>query len=191
MIAVGTDNQETEHPVKEAPEASDFAWTVLVRYGRVPQVARFGGSGVRPERDAQVIAVTDRGEEVGTVLHIDSQSGGNSSSSTLTGKILRLAVAADLQLAEQQELEVEQSFAGWSQRIEDWSLQLQIVDLELTLDGQLIIYVLNERGPETTRLALLAAAAGAGVIHVQPVGPDGIEQGGGGGGCGDCGCSTH
>ncbi len=191
MIAAGSEGQAVQDPSAEAPVTSDFDWTILVRYGRIPQVARFGGNGIRSERDAQVVVVTDRGEELGTVLHVDSQLGGNSGSSAVTGKVLRMADRADLQLAEQQDRESEQSFGDWDRRISDWSLQLQVVDLELTLDGQLIIYVLNERGPETTRLALLAAAAGAGVIHVQPVGPDGIEQGGGGGGCGDCGCSTH
>jgi hypothetical protein len=42
-------------------------------------------------------------------------------------------------------------------------------------------------------LALLGAAAGYGVVHVQPVSAEGIvqEKSGGGGGCGGGGCSTH
>ncbi|MFO0976393.1 MAG: hypothetical protein U0996_08345 [Planctomycetaceae bacterium] len=64
-----------------------------------------------------------------------------------------------------------------------------MIDIERTLDRRLILYVLNEHDPETTRLALLAAAGGHGIIHVQPVTSDGIPPEKSKGGCGDCGCS--
>lgn len=190
MIAAGNESSPVTDAEEAALTAADFEWTALIRYGAVPQVARFGGHGNVPDREASVVVETDRGTEIGTALHTDRTPGGGNAAAALTGKVLRLAEAADLAKANQSAAEVEQQFDQWVQRAADWSLQLQIIDLEQTLDGQLIVYVLNDRGPETTRLALLAAAAGSGVIHVQPVGPDGIEQGaGGGGGCGDCGCS--
>ena len=78
----------------------------------------------------------------------------------------------------------------------DWQLQLQLIDVERTLgDDHVILYVLNDQNAETTRLALLAAAAGFGIIHVQPVTADGIVNqtsgGCGSGGCGSGGCSSH
>ncbi|MCA9058814.1 MAG: hypothetical protein KDA85_09950, partial [Planctomycetaceae bacterium] len=77
--------------------------------------------------------------------------------------------------------------------IDAWNLQLQLIDLEWTLDrSRIVLYVLNDRGAETTRLALLAAAAGLGIIHVQSVSADGVIQqssGCGSGGCGSGGCS--
>ena len=68
-------------------------------------------------------------------------------------------------------------------------MQLELIDIERTLDDRLVLYVLNDRSAETTRLALLAAAGGFGVIHVQPVSAEGVVQTGGGGGCGSC--SNH
>jgi cell fate regulator YaaT (PSP1 superfamily) len=180
--------------IAEQVEEQMPEWIALVRYGRVPQVARFGGNALRPDRDALVVVSTERGEELGAVLHVsagpktlvENEPG-------LTGQVQRLATDADsLRVAEQQQV-LDDEFGTWMKRAAAWKLQLEIIDLEKTLDGRLILYVLNDRGPETTRLALLAAAAGYGVVHVQPVAAEGIvqEKSGGGGGCGDCGCSTH
>ena len=81
----------------------------------------------------------------------------------------------------------EDSFTEWLVRAEKWKLQLELIDIERTLDDRLILYVLNDRSAEATRMALLAAAGGFGVIHVQPVSAEGIVQASGGGGCGSCG----
>lgn len=167
-------------------------WIVLARYGQVPQVARFGGVGPVPARDAEIVVSTERGTEVAVVLQPLTIRGSLADAAQqLTGRMLRLLSAADRVAVQQRRRADDQSFAAWLQRAEGWKLQLQIVDLEHTLDDRLILYVLNDRGPETTRLALLAAAAGFGVIHVQPVSAEGIVPEKSGGGCGDCGCSTH
>ena len=62
----------------------------------------------------------------------------------------------------------------------------KISDLEWMLDRKkLILYVLNDRGPECTKLGLQAAAAGLGTVEVQPVGADGpLPVASLGGGCG-------
>ena len=167
-------------------------WIVLARYGQVPQVARFGGTGPVPARDVEIVVSTERGTEVAVVLQPLTVRGSLADAAQqLTGHMLRLLTAADRELVQQRRQADDQSFSAWLQRAENWKLQLQIVDLEHTLDDRLILYVLNDRGPETTRLALLAAAAGFGVIHVQPVSAEGIVPEKSGGGCGDCGCSTH
>lgn len=179
----------TEQVAELLPE-----WIALVRYGRVPQVARFGGNALRPDREALVVVSTERGEELGAVLHVSAgPKVVDENEPALTGQVLRLASDADsLVVAEQQRL-LDEEFGTWMKRATAWNLQLEIIDLEKTLDGRLILYVLNDRGPETTRLALLGAAAGYGVVHVQPVSAEGIvqEKSGGGGGCGGGGCSTH
>ena len=67
-------------------------------------------------------------------------------------------------------------------------------DMEWTLDRQkLVLYVLGGRGPETTKLALQAAAAGLAVVEVQPVDANGPVPvpAAGGGGCGSGGCGSH
>ena len=92
----------------------------------------------------------------------------------------------------QQQQRAAAEFAEWQQRITDWQLQLQLIDLEWTLDDQkVILYVLNDQNAETTRLALLAAAAGMGIVQVQPVSAEGvIPPEPKGGGCGSGGCSN-
>lgn len=170
-------------------------WVALVRYGRVPQVARFGGCVEVPDRGAEVVVSTERGEELGVVLHVAAKpaaaGAGDAEGSGLTGEVVRLASADDVVANSNSQRQLDAEFGTWLSRAATWKLQLEIIDIEKTLDGRLVLYVLNDRGPETTRLALLAAAAGCGVVHVQPVSADGILQQKSGGGCGDCGCSTH
>lgn len=106
------------------------------------------------------------------------------------------AAAADLASAESRRAECDAEFGRWCERIREWNLALELIDLERTLDGKtLVLYVLNERGPDCTRLALQAAAAGLGIVEVRPVGAEGlmpVETGGGcgSGGCGSGGCSS-
>jgi hypothetical protein len=60
--------------------------------------------------------------------------------------------------------------------------------------SKLVLYVLNDRGSDCTKLAIYAAAEGLAPVEVQPVNANGLVQlepaGGGcgtGGGCGSCG----
>lgn len=187
MIAPGHVSEVDDSAVvAHAPEPE---WIAIARYGRVPQVARFGGRGERPARDHRICVTTDRGEELADVLSITGATGANLEN--LTGQVNRIATTADVELSESLVQETESEYRAWEKRIRDWKMQLQLVDIERTLDRRLILYVLNERGPETTRLALLAAAGGHGIVHVQPVTADGIPPEKPKSGCGDCGCSTH
>ena len=175
------------------------AAVVLVRYGVVPQVARFAA----PDEVAQSIAVrqvhgmrlvvdTDRGTEIGHLLEV-VRNAVVSEDKAMTGPVLRLATAADEDRFVENRQKADREFFDWQVRVRDWGLELQLIDLEWTLDQQnLILYVLNGQNAETTRLALLAAAAGLGIVHVQPVEADGIVQqtSGGGGGCGSGGCGS-
>jgi cell fate regulator YaaT (PSP1 superfamily) len=108
-------------------------------------------------------------------------------------RIVREATADDLATARQLTDECEDAFADWCARILKWNLNLELIDLERTLDRQkLILYVLCERGPDSTKLALQAAATGLGLVEVQPVsatGPIQLEGKSCGSGGGGCGCS--
>jgi len=184
MIAPTDDRCENVPELEERPPE----FLVLARYGRVPQVARFAGWGERPERNTCVVVSTDRGQELAIVLqtlpvHARTADG---EQATPTGELLRHASADDIELNLRGQRGAEESFPAWFARAEKWKLQLELIDIERTLDDRLILYVLNDRSAETTRLALLAAAGGFGVIHVQPVSAEGIVQTGGGGGCGTC-----
>lgn len=167
-------------------------YLVLARYGRVPQVARFAGFGSPVHRETQVVVTTERGHELAVVLQTlpGSLKAADGSTLNLTGSVVRLATNDDLAAAAATEAQTESSFGEWLARAASWKLQLELIDIERTLDDRLILYVLNDRGAETTRLALLAAAAGFGVVHVQPVSADGVVLASGGG-CGSCGTHAH
>jgi cell fate regulator YaaT (PSP1 superfamily) len=167
--------------------------TVLVRYGAIPEVARFSArASADVQRGCHVIVQTHRGHELGTVLEVVRPSAEplrNGDSPAVSGEVLRPATDADCATSAEARRQAEREFAVWQQRIADWDLDLQLIDLEWTLDrSRLILYVLNERGPESTKLALQAAAAGLGVIEVQPVSSEGLVAAATGGGCGSCGC---
>lgn len=164
----------------------------LVRYGAVPEVARFSASIQAFGRGDQVVVSTHRGLQLGTILErlkpakqaVEVESG---------FQIERAATAEDLGTGRQIAHDCEEAFAEWCARILQWNLNLELIDLEWTLDRQkLILYVLCERGPDSTKLALQAAAAGLGIIEVQPVSSTGLvtaPPSGGSCGTGGCGCS--
>jgi len=148
-----------------------MAKTVLVRYGAISEVARFvNTSGAALGRGAEVVVHSHRGLETGLLLE-DAPVEINGSSATASdeadvARIVRPLTDDDRRAGQSHRSECEVQFADWQARIRDWKLQLELIDLEWTLDrSKLILYVLNERGPECTRLALQAAAAGLGIVE--------------------------
>lgn len=177
----------------------------LVRYGLIPQVARFGLTSQINQQITDstahrlsVVVESDRGTEVGELLEV-IRSGIVTEAPTVTGQMQRIASEDDLSTYADNKRQSESEFFEWQDRIEEWKLQLQVIDVEWMLDRKnVVLYVLNEQDAETTRLALLAAAGGFGIIHVQPVNAEGVAQksgggggcGSGGGGCGSGGCGS-
>jgi cell fate regulator YaaT (PSP1 superfamily) len=167
----------------------------LVRYGAIPEVARFASTVDELHRGDAVVVQTHRGLQLGSVvesLRTAARSTPDADAAEPAGfTVLRTASPDDAAAAHELRRAAESEFDRWSQRIAQWGIDVQLIDLEWTLDrGKLILYVLNERGPECTRLAIQAAAAGLGVVEVQPVSSEGLVSlpGSGGGGCGTCGC---
>ena len=164
----------------------------LVRYGTVPEVARFvNDSPELPARGVDVVVETDRGLQMGTVLERLKPNFDPAKEAETEFKLLRSATPHDLESARARIRECEDEFPQWCARISQWNLNLELIDLEWTLDRQkLILYVLCDRGPDSTKLALQAAAGGFGVVEVQPVSATGLVTipqsscGSGGGGCG-------
>lgn len=167
----------------------------LVRYGAVPEVARCQLANELPrlQRGERVVVETHRGLLIGEILGDVRSDADHPTAFSIVRVASDLDQSAAARLAEESAIE----FAMWEARIQEWKLDLQLIDLERTLDGQkLVLYVLNERGPECTRLAIQAAASGFGLIEVQPVGAEGLVSqpesrggcGSGGGGCGSGGC---
>lgn len=184
-----------------------MARIVLVRYGSIPEVSRFRveeSIGELP-RGESVLIQTHRGLQLGEVLgDLRSSMQGVTSSPSDDGDevpagsmddlppVVRRAGDADREAQRQLAGESAAAFPLWRQRIADWDLDLELIDLEWTFDRRkLIVYVLNSRGPDCTKLALQAAAAGLGVVEVQPVSAEGlvaVSHHGSGSGCGTCGC---
>ncbi len=164
----------------------------LVRYGTVPEVARFASEcPEQPARGVDVVVETHRGLQIGTVLERLKPNFDPAKEVETDFKVLRSATQRDLETARDRIRECEDEFPQWCARISQWNLNLELIDLEWTLDRQkLILYVLCDRGPDTTKLALQAAAGGFGVVEVQPVSATGLVTipqsscGSGGGGCG-------
>ena len=164
----------------------------LVRYGQIPEVARSRfPEDLEVRRGQKVVVQTHRGLELATVVDIVRRRA-EDGDDAVPMEIVRSVSAEDEAKARAQRNALQGEFAAWERRIAEWKVDLQLIDLEVTLDGaKLILYVLNDRGPECTKLALQAAAAGFGVIEVQPVSAQGLvamPKGGGGGGCGSGGC---
>src|SRR5690606_1580489 len=146
-------------------------------------------------RGTPVVVETHRGLQVGTFLErvtpVHPADRNGSPPPVVSNPILRTAIEEDLTSAARLQQEASAAFEEWSARIAAWDLELELIDLEWTLDrGKLILYVLSERGPDCTKLALQAAAAGLGVVEVQPVSAEGLvsQPASTGGGCGNCGC---
>lgn len=181
-----------------------MASVVLVKYGTIPEVARFqaGDETHGLARGDAVVVRTHRGLQLGHILEAirptpvsefsrpgsttrdaDSDDGNN------VPPVVRKAASEDFDAEARLRDDAREAFDVWRQRIEQWDLELELIDLEWTIDRQkLILYVLNSRGPDSTKLALQAAAAGLGIIEVQPVSAEGLVTVPTGGGCGTCGC---
>jgi cell fate regulator YaaT (PSP1 superfamily) len=170
--------------------------TVLVRYGAISEVSRFANaSGAPLDRGTEVVVRSHRGLERGVLLEdADADRDGAGGTATEVAEepaIERPCTAEDRRQSNELRSECEGQFGPWQARIRDWNLQLELIDLEYTLDrSKLLLYVLNDRGPECTRLALQAAAAGFGVVEVQSVGADGLVPTPSGHGCGSGGCGS-
>ena len=172
--------------------------SVLVRYGAISEVSRFVNASGRPHvRGAEVVVQSHRGVEIGTLLEdapaeseptADHQ--GDETQADVA-RILRALTDEDRRAGQSHRSDCEEQYAPWQARIRQWNLKLELIDLEWTLDrSKLILYVLNDRGPECTRLALQAAAAGLGIVEVQSVGPEGLVPAESGHGCGSGGCGS-
>lgn len=169
--------------------------TVLVRYGAISEVARFRVATAESiGRGTRVVVQSPRGTETGMLLETiaaDPNRANGLEESDL--KVLRQATDDDERRLAELQNRAQSDFAAWCERICEWKLNLELIDLEWMLEGdKLVLYVLNDRGPDCTKLALQAAAGGLGIIEVQPVGAEGLMtlqsgHGCGSGGCGSCG----
>lgn len=173
---------------------------VLVRYGAIPEVGEFSCAlQERPPRNAAVVVRTHRGLEIGTLLETvrrpssppaDPHHAGDEATDS---PVVRVATTEDRAQQEALRREAQGEYSQWQNRIAQAQLDLELIDLEWTLDrGKLVLYVLGDRGADTTKLALLAAAEGSTPIEVQPVAAEGVvSMPASGGGCGSGGCGCH
>lgn len=161
--------------------------STLVRCGKVPEVFRCqADDGLELRRGDAVVTQTGRGLQLGEVLEVLTRDTGEPEE--IAYSVVRQATPEDLAAARESQQAADESFRAWCDRIRNWNLNLELIDVEPTLDrAKEILYVLSDRGPDCTKLALQAAAAGLGIVEVQPVSLEGLvapkKSGCGSGGC--------
>ena len=166
---------------------------VLVRYGAIPEVARFRWSlGEEPQRGQSVVALTHHGLLTGTVLESVNPNHDPHGEKEIDFEVVRISTDEDRQTGTELSKRASGEFDTWLSHLERWRVDVHLLELEWTLDeSKLIIYVLCDRGPESTKLAIQAAAEGLGPVEVQPVDREGlVSMPSGGGGCGSGGCGS-
>ncbi|MCG6157071.1 hypothetical protein [Rubinisphaera margarita] len=174
-------------------EAQLLSHEYLIRVGQIAETLRcFAETDVELNRGDQIAVQTDRGLRFASVLNRLSSEPLAVEDDELPSRFVRRLSDDDQKRLTELREQADRDFPRWQQRIAQWKVAVELLDLEWTLDGErVMLYVLNERGPECTKLALMAAAAGLGIIEVVPVSPDGQRQptSSGSGGCGSGGCS--
>lgn len=162
----------------------------LLRVGLYGEAVRgFGDDPTAFARGDKVVVQTERGEMLARVIQqLSGEDHSTDEEPKPSNRILRPASESDLQQLRELKEKTEQEFFLWRERIQKWQVDVELVDLEWTLDGKkLILYVLNNRGPECTKLAIQAAAQGLGVVDVVPVSTAGVAVSATGG-CRSGGC---
>jgi hypothetical protein len=174
----------------------------LIRYGVMRYVGWFSAEGGDFRRGDLVVARTQRGEELGEIIAVDSAEPPLRAS---LGSILRPAGRDDLTRAAERRgdqprrLNLCESMFGEGQ----WPFDL--IDVEVLLDDLTVVYYLGPHGLETEGIRQSVFARCSLALRFEPVGGDepavdddhgcgscGSSSGGGcgsgaGGGCGGCG----
>lgn len=180
-----------------------MAYKYLLRWGRYPRHSELVGD-LPYQRGTTVIIATQLGEELATVLDCQPYASRKEQNRAKSDdpptqeqpslvpawtdlRIIRAATQHDFGLAQELCSREESKFSLWTQQIQEWQLALELLDVEFPLTGSgYRLYILSDRGPDSTRLALLAATLGE-LIEVVPVSREGIvlspTTGGCGGGC--------
>lgn len=192
---VSPSDQESSLPASDLAQIVADQWPIaIVRYGRVPEIARYGlPDGVSVCRGDRVVIESPRGPLVADVLEQmrrdpnPNELGQQREQPETTGAILRHATTEDLATHRNNDEAAAASYLEWAERIHEWEIDLELVDVELTLDKRITLYVLNDRGAEPTKLALRAVTEHLGLVDVQPVTAEGLVPPETGGGCGSCG----
>ena len=139
----------------------------LVRYGTVPEVARFANdSAERPAHGSEnVVVETDRGLQIGTVLERLKPNFDPAKDSETEFKVIRAATDLDLGNLACENLvrECETAFPEWCARISQWGLESRTCRSRMDARSPEVDSMSQcwcERGPDSTKLALQAEAAG-------------------------------
>ena len=101
----------------------------LVRYGRIPEVARCRfPAELDVRRGARVVVQTHRGLELASVIEMVRRRTEDTEETT-PFEVVRLATTDDETTARSRTSRLQQDFEPWQQRMTEWNLDLQLVDL--------------------------------------------------------------
>jgi len=165
----------------------------LIRYASPGWIGLFGTiHELDCPRGSRVVVQTDRGEELGEVLATPLETATQTGDSKPMGEVLRVASADELAIHSEQSSAILQDLIDSAQsRLDEASVEVQVVDAELLLDRRkAVLYYLGEASPVLTDLreplsqvSHLEAIEWATLIEPEG-GGCGVEGcGGGGGGC--------
>lgn len=189
---------------------NDSVQDYLINYGKSGHVGRFvAPQPLTVSRGQRVVIESDRGLEVGVVLCPAGASSERLLPQTFVGRVARRLHDADEAVLEQVRGREEQFFGDSRQLAQTLGLSIEILDVEILLDGQIAIvqYLLagdadlddfakrlEQRHQVTVRLENLAVSSEPEAETGGCGKPDcGRAEGGGGctscggGGCGTCG----
>ncbi|MBY0525134.1 MAG: hypothetical protein K2R98_17140 [Gemmataceae bacterium] len=180
----------------------------LVSHGCAGELARFSADeSLRCRRGDRVVVRTSRGLEVGEVLCPCTPRHVRALEDTFVGELLRVATAEDEQIVSGIRDRAQRLFEDGRRLSEEMGLALEILDVEVSLDGHLVtLYFLryadcDERPLVATLskkyetmvalrdLALPAGASGCGQPNCSSDKEGGCTSCGTGGGCSSCGKS--
>jgi len=179
----------TSIPAVEPKTAGDDGvHRYLIRYASPGWIGLFGTiHELDCPRGSRVVVQTDRGEELGEVLATPSETAAQTGDSKPMGEVLRVASVDELSVHGEQSSAILQELIDSAQaRLDDASVEVQVVDAELLLDRRTaVLYYLGEASPVLTDLREpLSQTTRLDSVEWATL----IEPEGGGGGCGAEGC---
>jgi cell fate regulator YaaT (PSP1 superfamily) len=131
-----------------------FALEYLVSHGKTGALGRFVPvAPVSYKRGDRVLVQSDRGLSMGTVLCPATDRQTRLLGAAAAGKLLRGVLPEDVQIQEQCRQVAEQIFAGARRLVAAMGLPLEILDIEMSLDGRrAILQYLAAAGCDPTAL---------------------------------------
>ncbi|MGI5897265.1 MAG: PSP1 domain-containing protein [Oscillospiraceae bacterium] len=122
-----------------------MAEIIGVRFKNVGKIYYFDPAGLKIERGSQVIVETARGVECGTVA-VGNREVDDSEVVSPLKPVLRQATEADLKAVEKNRKKEKEAYTVCLEKIAKHKLEMKLVDVEYTFDGNKILFYFTADG---------------------------------------------